>query len=1478
MTDLSHLPDHQIEILDSNPAPTGPEMPATPILLSHKSSKSITGPYFSNVFNTIPPSDEPTSKEKTQEPPPKVSPKSSVEKTNILSLLHFFFVVNFIKKVNSLKNRVLNLADLDPIGPSERSEDIEKLFTCKFKEWVQKDPNKRSSLEITLVKIFWKDYAAQFFWQIVQGATRLMVAFFLYHMLIDIRSTPSRPRDAYVPGIGLFLCNLGAFYALHQAGFNVTYCANKVRAGILTMLYKKITKLSPTAVHNMNLGKVINLIANDTNSLERAHILSLVTAPLIFLGGFGLLFYFWGVSCLVGLGYMALTWIIQAREPLGSLAFKFEGKTETEQRIGYLNSTIDAIRTIKLFGWEFKVIEKIEKSRAKEIAGYKKGTFFDCIPRAILYTSHWVAGFLIYLTYTQVKGPILTSLTFPTAIILGVLRQFCMLQFFSVITFYIEMKSLGARVAGIMNLPEVEPPVIITPISPENSIEFTGFTGYWMKRDMDVPPPPKVPKLKFKYFKLKGFPVVKPPADTKIPIDLYHPALSKIDLQIKKGSFVVVIGKLGAGKSSLLQSLTGQLAYYEGELRYRGTYVHVGQRPLLGQATIKEIILSEKEYDERKWKRIIKACDLSYDLENMPEGENTNVGERGVVLNEMQRAKIVLARAIYLDVDIYLLDEPFAFMSSNSARHVYHHAVRKLLKGKTTIMATHKWFVLRHADQILVMNNGEISARGTFDELEEQNVDLDAVMGLEGEDKVDVEHVTDHTIKKYRKILEEVNEEEVFSEETQCFVASRQDEGLVIEEEKLDDGKVHRGTYLCYFKTLLNWWTFIPFGALFVGGEMFAWLYLYFLGKWAKGLWSDSLAYEVLGPVVFGSILFHFVKYVVYFNTTYNTSEKLHNKMLRSVFHSPIRFFEKNPLGRILSRFSNDISILDRNVTASLLEVLEGFCLFWVYVFALWITSPWILVSAAVALFFGLIIGLWCRKAVYQTRGLELITRAPLYSSFSYAIDSLISIRLRQLSEVLIKKFYTRADDYSRANIAYMSTLRFLRFWIDYVTELTVIVTLCIFITAESQELAIGYFFNILISLPATLSWILRGFLTLHLNMASVARITTYVQNAKSIDLVKPNDRYYLKGNWPRRGDIEIRNATLRYSPKSDPFLRDISLNIQHGEKIAVVGSTRSGMSTLLAMLVRIFDIDREPGSYIKVGGVDIRDVGIQVLRRPMVIIPQEAMVIPGTIRSNIDPWGEYSDDQIWEVLELVGLKEFIEDLPHKLETYLSRSSFVFSLGQRQLLCICRALLKKSALVIQDDATTNVDIPTSQALQTKILERYKDSTVLTMTHRVLTVALYDKVVIAHKGEIQEFGEPYLLLVEKIGDTEVTNKQSHMASMTRNLGKTLSRLVVKIAMRTYYKKHQIVLPSKGAGVRSSLNLDNIAADKIRIERANLVVGSNDGGVVRRKSSIVLEVEDEHMENNRRRFDALNKDPIRPFNKFDPDSYGQDDDPK
>jgi len=314
-----------------------------------------------------------------------------------------------------------------------------------------------------------------------------------------------------------------------------------------------------------------------------------------------------------------------------------------------------------------------------------------------------------------------------------------------------------------------------------------------------------------------------------------------------------------------------------------------------------------------------------------------------------------------------------------------------------------------------------------------------------------------------------------------------------------------------------------------------------------------------------------------------------------------------------------------------------------------------------------------------------------------------------------------------------------------------------------------------------------------------------------------------------------------------------------------------------LAMLVRVFDIDSDPDSFIKIDGVDIRDVGIQVLRKPMVIIPQESMVIPGTIRSNIDPWNEYSDEEIWEVLGLVGLKEFVESLTHKLETNLSRSSFVFSLGQRQLLCICRALLKKSALVIQDDATTNVDIPTSQALQAKILERYKDSTILTMTHRVLTVALYDKVVIAHKGEIQEFGEPYELLVEKIGDTEVTNQHSHMALLTRNFGKTLSRLVVKIAMKTYYKRHNMALPIRKvvSSAGSLVNLDNIVADKIKIERANIMTGKTGGdGLTRKKSSIILDVEDEHIE--KKKFDVLNKDPIRPFNKFGGDS--KDDDTK
>jgi len=1383
--------------------------------------------------------------------PPLIPPPSSHKKSSLFATIHFFFAIKLIRSINSLGKTPLKVGDLPNIKEKESCEELEKKFTETFYKWIQQDPQKRTSIEFAFLKLFKRDYAFQFFWQLVQGSARLMIGYFLYLMLIDIRGPNPDPHHSYIPSIGLFLSNLIAFYAMHQASFNVSYTAHKMRTGLLGMLYRKITKLSLAAVHNLNLGKVINVIANESNSLERAHIVSLLTAPLIFLGGFGILFYFWGVSCLVGLGYMAVTWILQLNFPGKTLRIRIQSKLDTDERINYLNETLEGIRTIKILAWEFNVIEKIKKLRATEVKDSRKAAILDCIPRAILYTSHWIAGFLIYFTYTQTTGNITSILTFPTMIILGALRQFCMLQFYSVITFFFEMRGFCLRVVSIMNLPEVQPVQsdIPPPISSENAIEFHDFTAFWMKRDLEAQPPPKPPKIAFKRLRLVGIPKFKPPSN-QIPFDNTHPAISNINLEIKKGSFVVIIGQIGSGKSTLLASLTGELAHQEGELRYSGSYAHVGQRPILGAgATIKEIILSNQPYDKEKFQKTIEACDLSYDLENLPEHENTNIGERAIVLNEMQRAKLILARAIYSGVDIYLLDDPFSWMNWNSGKHIFEAGILGLLKEKTVVLATFRLYMLQFADQVVVMKDGKIAAKGTLQELEEQNIDLNALIGFHEDAPIQSEHgiTTDHTKQRYQEIVEEMDQEAVLSEETQCFVASRQDEGLVLEHEKLDDGKVHISTYHKYFSELLNWLTTLPFIGLFIGGEMFAWLYLYFIGKWSKAVWSDTLAYEVIGPLVFGSLFFHFIKYFVYFNLTANAAERLHNKMLRSVFFSPIPFFDKNPLGRIISRFSNDISIIDKNLVSSLLEVLEGFSLFLVYVFALWITDPYIIISAVVATCFGVLLYLWCRKAIYQTRGLELITRAPLYSYFSYAVDSLATIRARKVSNYYVSKFFKGVDDYSRANMAHMVSVRFLRFWVDYITELTVIVTLCIFISSNSQALQKGYFFNILIYLPYTMSWLLRGFLTLDLFMSSVARITTYIERAISVDLVKPNDEEIARSGWPKTGNIEIRNATLRYSAKSEPFMRDITLDIRNGEKLAVIGSSRSAMANLLTMLLRFFDIDRNSSeSYIKIDGINTMDIGLNLLRNQMVIIPQESCVITGTIRSNLDPWENYTDEEIWEALQITGLRDYIKDLKYQLNTPLSKGSSVFSMGQRQLFCMTRALLKKGVIVIQDDATSHVDLSASQAVQMKILEKYKDSTVIVMTHRMLTIALYDKVIITHKGSIVEYGEPYLLLVKKIGDIKVTNKETEFGKMVKNVGKSISKVIVKVAMQSYYKRHGIDFPS--------------SIGSLIIEEAF------EKGLAGRQENDEIDFNFEEGDLKEKRGDVENRTSVRPFNKF------------
>jgi len=317
-----------------------------------------------------------------------------------------------------------------------------------------------------------------------------------------------------------------------------------------------------------------------------------------------------------------------------------------------------------------------------------------------------------------------------------------------------------------------------------------------------------------------------------------------------------------------------------------------------------------------------------------------------------------------------------------------------------------------------------------------------------------------------------------------------------------------------------------------------------------------------------------------------------------------------------------------------------------------------------------------------------------------------------------------------------------------------------------------------------------------HLLLASVARAINFCEHYRGTQLVHDGDQEKIAQGWPKNGDIEVKNAYIRYSHHSDWVLKNLSIDFKSKEKIAVFGNSKAGVSSLIAMLTRMYDIEKPHGhedSYVKINNVDIQDVGLHLLRKSMTVIRQDCFLLTGTIRDNLDPWKNYTDQEIWEVLEIVGLRRFIEGLPKKLESRVSKGSHLFSMGEKQLLCIARGLLKDCLIFIQDEATAHLDFTKEQIIQRSLLKKYKNATVINITRRILTVCEYDKVLLIDNGNKVEYDEPYRLLVKNIGDEKITNTEGYLASFIVGMGPKAANEIFNYVMTKFYQKHKMTLP-------------------------------------------------------------------------------------
>ncbi|KAK4408179.1 ABC transporter C family member 5 [Sesamum angolense] len=851
------------------------------------------------------------------------------------------------------------------------------------------------------------------------------------------------------------------------------------------------------------------------------------------------------------------------------------------------------------------------------------------------------------------------------------------------------------------------------------------------------------------------------------------PTLSSIQFRVEKGMRVAVCGVVGSGKSSFLSSILGEIPKISGEVRICGSAAYVSQSAWIQSGNIEENILFGSPMDKAKYKSVIHACSLKKDLELFSHGDQTIIGDRGINLSGGQKQRVQLARALYHDADIYLLDDPFSAVDAHTGSELFKEYIMTALATKTVVFVTHQVEFLPAADLILVLKEGRIIQSGKYDELLQAGTDFNALVcahheaieamdfcnqASEDSDKHDPPDSSVLTIKRdsvgndIDSTASEVQQGASTSDQKaikEKKKAKRSRRKQLVQEEERERGRVGWKVYWSYmtaaYKGLL-----IPciilaqtlFQLLQIASSWWmAWANPQTTGE--KPRTNSMVLLVVYMVLAFGSSWFIFVRAVLVATFGLAAAQKLFMKMLRTVFRAPMSFFDSTPAGRILNRVSIDQSVVDLDIPFR----LGGFASTTIQLLGIvgvmtQVTWQILLLVVPMA-----IACLWMQK-YYMASSRELvrivsIQKSPVIHLFAESIAGAATIRGFGQEKRFMKRNLYLLDCFARPFFCSLAAIEWLCLRMELLS--TFVFAFCMILLVSFPHgtidpsmagLAVTYGLN----LNARLSrWIL-SFCKLENKIISIERIHQYCEIPSEAPAIIEDSRP--PSSWPENGKIELIDLKVRYKECLPVVLHGVSCTFPGGKKIGIVGRTGSGKSTLIQALFRLIE---PAGGRIIIDSIDIATIGLHDLRSRLSIIPQDPTLFEGTIRGNLDPLEEHSDQEIWQALDKSQLGEIVRQKEHKLDTPVLENGDNWSVGQRQLVSLGRALLKQARILVLDEATASVDSATDNLIQKIIRTEFQNCTVCTIAHRIPTVIDSDLVLVLSDGRVAEFDTPSRLL-------------------------------------------------------------------------------------------------------------------------------------
>lgn len=958
--------------------------------------------------------------------------------------------------------------------------------------------------------------------------------------------------------------------------------------------------------------------------------------------------------------------------------------------------------------------------------------------------------FISIITFLYFKGKLTADKVFAITAIYNVLRPIITVLFSISISSVAEVNISVLRIQKFLSYDEL----------PQNSIEYPMKTEKNAEKTNGFIPDKEVTR-KCVSLELKN-------VSAKWTEDSPDYTLRNINMNIQGTHLVAVIGPVGSGKSSLLNLLLKELPISEGTMKIDGEISFSCQEPWLFSGSVRQNILFGSHYDEHRYKDVIRVCALESDFALFPYGDRTLVGEKGKALSGGQKARINLARCIYKEADIYLLDDPLSAVDTNVGKQLYEELITKYLHDKIRILITHQLQYLTNANEIIILDDGEIVGNGNYGELQNSGLDFGKLLAeYHSADDDDEKKI------KSRSTSEMTDDED-------------EEDGPEIDKEKTRSGSIGFQVYWRYLRSGGGYFSIFVLIALFVLSQGSANAGDYFVTYWVNleqdynehhndTLNRDAIIYQYSG-ITLGLIVFALAHCIYFFIFFMRASISLHDYTFSKISYATMKFFNTNPSGRILNRFSKDLGIVDEYIPSVLSDVMEVGLLLLGTIVLTCIVNIWLLLPSL-----GLMLLFYVLRKIYletsrSVKRIEAVTRSPIFGQMTASMQGLSTIRAFSAQQILIHEFDNYQDLHSAAWFLFICSNRAFGFWLDVIC-IVFIGSVTMTLLAFGNDLYggdMGLIITQYMGLMGSLQWGMRQWSELENQMTSVERVLEYtkVEREPQRELKAP-----LPKDWPGSGKLEFRNLSLRYACDQPAVLKNLNVQIFPGEKVGIVGRTGAGKSSIIVALFQLYPTEGQ----ILIDDVDMAEIPLDILRSKISIIPQEPVLFSGTMRKNLDPFDEYSDDVLWKSLEQVELKDVVAELPSGLSSNVTEGGANFSVGQRQLVCLARAIIRNNKILVLDEATANVDPHTDALIQKTIRKQFADFTVLTIAHRLHTIMDSHKILVMNAGSAVEFGHPHSLLQTENGYfsrmVEITGRTT--SKNLRNIAAKVRKMTIKV---------------------------------------------------------------------------------------------------